>query len=102
MCVHLYYVNIDDAALFPQYAQNFRRNLAYLITGNILPYTYLISSVGRILYFQSYSGESKSLNTGIVTVKNYGAEVASVVTQVTFAHEIGHNFGSEVEFCFEF
>lgn len=45
--------------------------------------------------YRSYSGESKSLNTGIVTVKNYGAEVASVVTQVTFAHEIGHNFGSE-------
>lgn len=45
--------------------------------------------------YRSYSGESKSLNTGIVTVKNYGAEVASVVTQVTFAHEVGHNFGSD-------
>ncbi|XP_048750317.2 disintegrin and metalloproteinase domain-containing protein 10-like [Ostrea edulis] len=45
--------------------------------------------------YRSYSGESKSLNTGIVTVKNYGSAVASVVTEVTFAHEVGHNFGSD-------
>ncbi|KAK3096050.1 hypothetical protein FSP39_022532 [Pinctada imbricata] len=56
----------------------------------------LSSSGGVCETFKTYSGnEQKSLNTGIVTVKNYGKSVASVVTQVTFAHELGHNFGSD-------
>ena len=36
------------------------------------------------------------LNTGIVTTLNYGRRVAPQVTVLTFAHEVGHNFGSEV------
>lgn len=37
----------------------------------------------------------KSLNTGIVTTLNYNQKVPSKVTDVTLAHEIGHNFGSQ-------
>ena len=40
------------------------------------------------------SGSGKTLNTGIVTLLNYGQRVPFVVNVVTFAHEAGHNFGS--------
>ncbi len=44
---------------------------------------------------QTLQGISKSLNSGIVTVVNYQARVPEAVSQITFAHEVGHNFGSE-------
>ena len=45
--------------------------------------------------YQSIGGIMKSLNTGIVSNLNYGKGVPSKVTDVTLAHEIGHNFGSQ-------
>ena len=47
-------------------------------------------------------GKRKSLNTGVVTFINYNKKVLQKVSQITFAHETGHNFGSPVSFLLSF
>ncbi len=40
----------------------------------------------------------KSLNTAVVSAKNFGRTVPQPVTVITTAHELGHGFGSRVSF----
>ena len=41
-------------------------------------------------------GGSQTFNTGIVTLLNFNARVNNAVAGLTFTHEAGHNFGSQV------
>lgn len=41
-------------------------------------------------------GVRQTLNTGIVSALNYGQRIVPPLTALTFAHEAGHNFGSQV------
>ena len=63
------------------------------------PPLFLISSSpgGICERYQTFAGGvRRTLNTGIVTLLNYGRRVPTGVSALTFAHEAGHNFGSQV------
>lgn len=61
------------------------------------PHSFPGSSGGICEKSKLYSdGKRKSLNTGIITVQNYASHVPPKVSHITFAHEVGHNFGSPV------
>ncbi|CAF3627649.1 unnamed protein product [Rotaria sp. Silwood1] len=44
-----------------------------------------------------YEGQRvmKTLNTGMITVINHNTRTSSLMTELTFAHEVGHNLGAE-------
>lgn len=91
--------NYDDFCLSYRFtARDFSDGvlgLAYIGTSSA-------GSVGGICEkFTRVNGVDKSLNTGIVTIVNYGREVPQLVVQLTLAHEIGHNFGSQVRGCMD-
>lgn len=53
------------------------------------------SNVGGICErYQNIQGQLKSLNSGIVTVINYGTRVPDLVSHITFSHEVGKLFES--------
>jgi hypothetical protein len=38
----------------------------------------------------------KTLNTGMITVINHNTRTSALMTELTFAHEVGHSLGAEV------
>ena len=56
----------------------------------------LLSSGGLCENLRTFSNGPRTLNTGIVTLLNFNTRVSTAVSGLTFTHEVGHNFGSEV------
>lgn len=86
--------NYDDFCLSYRFTA---RDFADGVLGLAYIGTASSGSVGGLCEdFTRVNGVFKSLNTGIVTIVNYRREVPQLVVQLTLAHEIGHNFGSQV------
>ena len=62
--------------------------VAWLAQKNIL------SESGYCAKYVPHKGEYRSLNTGIVSIRNYGRRLPLLTSQLTFAHEVGHSFGA--------
>lgn len=45
--------------------------------------------------FKYVNGIKQSLNTGVVTVKNFNYRIPEPISKLAFVHEVGHSFGSE-------
>ena len=86
--------NYDDFCLSYRFTA---RDFADGVLGLAYIGTVSRGSVGGVCErFTRVNGVMKSLNTGIVTIVNYRREVPQLVVQLTLAHQIGHNFGSQV------
>ncbi|XP_035669457.1 disintegrin and metalloproteinase domain-containing protein 10-like isoform X2 [Branchiostoma floridae] len=69
--------------------------LAYGFTDRDFEGTLGLAWVGSICSrYLSYSGRYQSRNTGLVSVQLYGNHVPPKVSHITFAHEVGHSWGS--------
>ncbi|CAH1252040.1 ADAM10 [Branchiostoma lanceolatum] len=69
--------------------------LAYGFTDRDFDGTLGIAWTGAICSsYLSYGGTFQSRNTGLVTVQLYGSHIPTKVSHITFAHELGHSWGS--------
>lgn len=65
--------------------------LAYIANRNGMP-------GGICEPYKEYSdGIKKSFNTGVVSFQLYNREIPSSITEIAFAHQLGHSFGAEVK-----
>lgn len=76
--------------------------IAWKICNDLLPSVLSGGAAGGICERATTfrDGKTKSLNTGVVTFINYNKKVLQKVSQITFAHETGHNFGSQVSLLY--